>query len=408
MKIAILTGIILSFTIEASHAQAISLSRPLPKSVEHSSSGPWGNLDFYEIKLSSPLSYLSQLAIPSEQTEWNFTQESRAEIVAEMEEAGFSAEEISYLVSEGSLVTVGESLKLFPTSEMISEIPGDLKSRFYSFLGRNPANRFHHRPAYINTTNLTRYFHHSNLPVETLQHIAKLAYKTPSGYGFFLSDIPSLLKQTSNSEEERLLMNAILRVPALMVRINLSEMDSIDELANYWSAGHQNKQVLSLFESIYRNPSVDRLDIGHLLPPIARQNLNRYPEQPDGLNGRYPDWFWTCYNFSRFSPVDVYADTDQSRALMEKAFAPVKAPYTFGDMLLFNSRGRVIHGCIYIADDIVYTKNGPGLLSPFILMRLQDVIAYHDLVGDVTLSQYRRTRQRGALPPAAVAPTPSN
>lgn len=395
MRSAFTAVLALAVSIFASPAQESIVLGKLPKSVEFSSEGPWGNLDFYEIKLSSPPRYLSQIAIPSAQEEWQFTQESREEIVAALQELEFTDTEINYLIPEGAISPVEEALKIFPKASLISGIPSSLRSRFYPFLGLNPANRFHHRPAYLNTTNVTRYFHQSKLPLETLQNIAKLAYPTPSGHGYFLSDLPYLLTRAESREEETLLLNALNRVPALMVRLNLSDTDDMEEVADYWSSGFKNKQVLPLFESVQKNHAVSRLDIGHLLPPTARRNLNRFPEQSDGVGGRYPDWFWSCYNFFRFAPKDVYAETKEYEELMASSFFPAPAPYTFGDMLLLNSKGRVIHGCIYIADDIVYTKNGPGILSPFILMRLKDVVAYHDLVGDVTLSQFRKTARKG-------------
>ena len=37
------------------------------------------------------------------------------------------------------------------------------------------------------------------------------------------------------------------------------------------------------------------------------------------------------------------------------------------------SNGNAYHSCVYLADDIVYTKNGRSRLSPWVLMKLEDV-----------------------------------
>ena len=51
-------------------------------------------------------------------------------------------------------------------------------------------------------------------------------------------------------------------------------------------------------------------------------------------------------------------------------------PYRFGDLLLFFDveKSDVIHTCIYIADDIVYTRNDRSPLRPFMLMKIGDLL----------------------------------
>ncbi len=53
MRIEVTAGLALIVSILVSPAQEAIVLGQLPKSVEFSSEGPWGKLDFYEIKLSS-------------------------------------------------------------------------------------------------------------------------------------------------------------------------------------------------------------------------------------------------------------------------------------------------------------------------------------------------------------------
>lgn len=378
--------------------QAIQMT-PFPKQVEQTTEGDWGTLEFYKIRLACPEEYLSFLSIPSEQPEWVFPFDTEEEVVEYLRNSGLTPEEVELVKVNWKVILSEESIRVFPAEETVLTMPAFLRSKLSAALSRFPQNHYHRRPAFLNTANVSRYFHDSNLSIETLQNIARLAYPTPSGHGFFLSDVPYLMRGARSSGEERLLMDALLRVPALMVRLDLSKTDSLDSLTKYWSAGFRNKQVLPLFESVMDNPHVTKLDIAHLLPPLARKNLNNFPAQADGINGRFPDWFWTCYNFFRFSTRHVYAETEESRTLLESEFTPADSPYRFGDLLLLKSGDRTIHGCIYIADDIVYTKNGADLFSPTILMKLPDVISFHDLKGNVTLAHYRKiTRERDLSP----------
>ena len=370
---------------------------PFPKAVELGSPGPWGTLESYKVRLSCPPRYLSFISIPSERTEWKFPFETAPQLEKYLSESGLTPDEIAYLLEEAQVFPAEESLRVFPSPEVIIGMPTALRAKFYRILARFPENTFHRRPAFLNTANVSRYFYDSRFKVEMLRLIATLSYPTPSGHGFFLSDIPYLMKQAMSSEEERQLLNALLRVPALMVRLNLSDLTSAEELTDYWTAGFKNKQVRPLFESVMGNTHVDRLEVGHLLPPMARRSLNSFPDQSDGLDGRYPDWFWTCYNFFRFTPRNVYANSEEFDTLIQSEFMKSQDLYEFGDLLLLKSKGRTVHGCIYIADDIVYTKNGSGLFSPTILMKLQDVVAYHDLEGDVILEHYRNTSTKRSI-----------
>jgi hypothetical protein len=61
-------------------------------------------------------------------------------------------------------------------------------------------------------------------------------------------------------------------------------------------------------------------------------------------------------------------------AVLER-FNPVDPPYKFGDILFFldSQRGDAFHSCVYIADDVVFTKNGRNVLSPWIFTKLEDV-----------------------------------
>ena len=53
----------------------------------------------------------------------------------------------------------------------------------------------------------------------------------------------------------------------------------------------------------------------------------------------------------------------------------VKDNFQLGDVILFRkSDDEVVHACNFIADDIVFTKNGQSRGRPWVLMHMQDVI----------------------------------
>ena len=54
----------------------------------------------------------------------------------------------------------------------------------------------------------------------------------------------------------------------------------------------------------------------------------------------------------------------------------IAAPSQYGDvLLLMNEKQEVKHSAVFIADDIVFTKNGNNYRQPWMLMRIPDLLA---------------------------------
>ncbi len=356
-------------------------------------SGPWGQLEVSEIPLTCPDSILRVLDIPSARTEWTFKQPSIEEIQIFLSSQRFTEKEISYLIENSDIIydaTVG--IRMYPKDDLIKDMPLPLRHKLYRVLASNPRNRFHYRPLYLNTANVSEWFRNSGVPRSVQSDIARVAYPTAKNRGYFLSDVSYLLRQAENSQDEQILLKALMRKPTLIVHLKLDADSDLEALSDYWGAGFKNKDIIPLMDSVVETKQIHRIDIAHLLPPTARRNLLAFPSYTEGASGRYPDWFWTCYNFFRFTPTDVYADSENLESLIARDFSLALSPFQFGDMLLLRDEGKPIHGCIYIADDIVYTKNSPDIYSPWILMRIDELLAYHDMSGNAEVTIHRKRK----------------
>jgi hypothetical protein len=66
--------------------------------------------------------------------------------------------------------------------------------------------------------------------------------------------------------------------------------------------------------------------------------------------------------------------------------------YRFGDVLFFmdGNTGNAIHSCVYLADDIVYTKNGRSPTQPWVIMKLDDVVSFYAMYYQPQIACYRR------------------
>jgi hypothetical protein len=69
----------------------------------------------------------------------------------------------------------------------------------------------------------------------------------------------------------------------------------------------------------------------------------------------------------------------------------VPTNWIYGDLILLVNQGSIaIHMCVYIADQVVFTKNGVDIHQPWVLMRLADMLRCYDLDQPFRVVAYRR------------------
>jgi hypothetical protein len=88
----------------------------------------------------------------------------------------------------------------------------------------------------------------------------------------------------------------------------------------------------------------------------------------------------------------VFLDTKLASEHLLKNYEVVDAPYRFGDVLCFLEEGEGLHTCVYVADDIVLTKNGDSILAAWALMQLKDVDSIYRRSSDTRIQGYRLKR----------------
>lgn len=98
---------------------------------------------------------------------------------------------------------------------------------------------------------------------------------------------------------------------------------------------------------------------------------------------------WTSLNFFNLAPVDAYLDARQAADHLVKEYVVVDAPQRYGDILCFLDNGEGLHTCVYVADDIVLTKNGDSILAPWALMQIKDVETIYRRSASTRVQVYR-------------------
>ena len=226
--------------------------------------------------------------------------------------------------------------------------------------------------------------------------IRRLAYRRGSALAF--SDIPTLISLAESDAEVQFIKKKLTRTRSLIVRLELDGGEDLSGLLDYWSTGLnlRRKELEPLFTATAALPGLQHLDLLHLLPALPRKLLYTYPGDEFLTHSRLPDCHWTTLNFFNYSAQDYYLDSRLAASSIIENFVPVNPPYRFGDVLLFlNPQGSAFHSCIYLADELVYSKNGANPLLPWVLLELKDLQRMYNLdLGHGLIQGYRHKRGR--------------
>ncbi len=359
------------------HGEAMT-REPQPAAIEDSGPvwrsrpGPWGCLDVRSIYLEAPDGQVEGLRQPSSTTSWNFPGASETSLTALFDLAGLSREAQARLLNPARILEHEQVWTLFPEPAVIASMTTAQRSVIYGELAKSTLNPMYESPAYVTGNRVEDWLHEAQLTEAQKDTLRQLLWKDGDLLAF--SDVSLLLTQAATDAEVLHIFKFMTRVRTLVVHLNLPPGADLQPLAQYWTASGLSVDGLPLLASEVRSGQAASIDITHLLPPIPRRLLYTYPTLASAASGRLPDCQWTAFNFFSAEPHEYYLDTRLTATRMREAYEPVEPPFKLGDILeLMTQDGDAIHGCVYVADDIVFTKNGDGIVRPWVLMWLSDV-----------------------------------
>lgn len=354
-------------------------------------SGPWGELQSWDIRLEQPLEYSSFEKTTSHDPVWNFGTLTPDDVRQVLLKAGLDSSSASALASTASNTSLGTVIR--PAKETVISLPSEVRSKLYRVLAGNPANRFQNAPYFISGGDVSTLFddnHQSDSQAISL--MKKLLYKR-NGFTYF-SDPEVVLSLMTTPEERANFIQSLTSQTAVMARLLVRPYTDIDKPLNYWclsTTGVLMKDLRPLLEAEKRLPEGGSVSILYLLPPLARERLFTTPLPPEFGGAKMPDCHWTALNFFSANPDARMSDNDYASRRIAEDYYEVGTPGLTGDLvLLLNTEGRVIHSAVYIADDIVFTKNGINYAQPWILVRKDSMIGSFSALDPVKVAYFRK------------------
>ena len=352
-----------------------------------------GTLRFTRIKITPPLEFIQQMAIEPEPRKWVF-HNAPEELRKFLKDAGLSTEQYDALWATHS-EEFGDNHLFRPDDKFVRGLNAEVKRKLYTRLGEDDRN--------IDQVNVYRYLGPSietwlepaKLSPAVLNEIKALSYK--SGPFWVFADLPLIWPQLPDVDARGRLLKALVSEQTWKVALWVTSASDIDALAEYWGRGGRVNQVRPFLEALSqaRDGNGSGTSIGSILPPFVQTHLYTFPPPTQNAVEQGRDCHWTALNFFHNKPTDSFAAN--SGAIEEEIrahYTQVYANQTLGDVILFSTREgdnvKIFHSAVFIADDLIFTKNGRRSADPFMFMRLDEMKNYYPQTGKVELMYFRR------------------
>jgi len=357
----------------------------------------FGEIRVRTLYLEAPAHLLALMSKPTSRPRWAFSGGTEASVRELLSRAALAPEMLTRMLDPARRVQQDGALIIFPEVDDLITLTPEQRAVIYPELAKSELNEFHRDPVFITGEGIEDWLRQANLSERQKTAIRKMVWKR--GKALVFSDLRTLMQLAESPAEVEQVFRTISRTRALYVELALPEQADASALIDYWSAGFADADTLPFLKAAMGRDSVTSVDISRLLPPAARRRLYTFPTLDQAVGGRFPDCHWTSLNFFNNTPAGYYLDTRLASGALIDQYQPVDGPRRFGDVLLFLKGENVSHSCVFIADDIVYTKNGENILAPWVLQRLSDVTAIYQPTDDITIRTFRlraehRSRQR--------------
>ena len=356
--------------------------------------GPWGKLKCFYIYIEAPREMVENYPLPSPKPRWSFPESEMPELPALFKKAGLPEMFAISLIEPLNTTKSDGMVNLFPSLADLEEMTPAMREVIYPELAKYPANEFHADPVLMTTDTVEEWYRTSKLRPELIAKIRQMSYHRGEALAF--SDLGAMMNHASSDAEARSIFKALTRTRSLMVRMELNEHTDVPPLLDYWSVGIglRRKDIEPIMQSIIDTDGVENLGITHILPALPRKLLYTYPGEELSRDGVLPDCHWTCLNFFNYEPHEYLLDSRLATSAVLENFDPVAGPYKYGDILFFLDAvtGDAFHSCVYLADDMVFTKNGRNPFSPWVIMRISEVekIYVYDRKGRIQAYRHKK------------------
>ena len=402
-------GMLVQHFLESAAHKARTLTAPTTRGATASESDvqpPWGELETTEFSLDLSDEALPQIQSLLGDARWffpgyslqgttnllracQFTEADLTRVMKDVEwEAVWPGEpgRGNTFIALTDLISVG--VRVTPPPDLIFALGAPARQRIYSVLSASPENLNHRLPFRFGPEDFDSLLTHSRLAAEKIEIIRRLAYTNESTV--CLADVPSL-RHVLTGEEMKHLLKLVYQAPTFVMRLRLSPGTDVGQLARYWGQGGRERVIRPFLQGLSKTPGQPAVSVSFMLPAFARTHLYTFPDPARDPAILQKQGLWTALNFFNEQSDNRYLDDDYARQALQGGFAPTGRAPSYGDLIALTSpSGALIHASVYIADSVVFTRNGTDPVQPWVLMKIPDLVAKFGTTEQVQPVVYHR------------------
>ena len=355
--------------------------------------GPWGDLEYSRILIEPPEEFILADYTKPGPFIWNFKGYAESALAALWQSAGLDAEQRRILDDQTRRTVTNEVIVIHPTRELILGLSPAARAAIYNVLAEFPENSSQHDSFRMRIDAVPEWFNDSGLEPAIITLTQRLLYRRGIDAMFF-SDEDIVLSMLASPTDRIKYLKTLARKSCLLLLLRVHQGADIEEAARYWGHGRHTKDLRPLLQSLTRRPGGGTIDIVHLLPRFARSLLYTYPLPSENPSETGRDCHWSSLNFFSDQPDDRFSNPEFVRQALLTDYYPVAGAPMFGDIvMLVRPDGKAVHSCVFLADNFVFTKNGPAFSVPWQIATLEGVTSIYSLGTLLEIRRYRSKNQ---------------
>jgi hypothetical protein len=348
----------------------------------------WGEIDYTSIALDRPEEYFAQDITNKVRTAWVFRDHSEQQLSSLFSSLGLSGTTLSQLTNRVNWELLPRAIRVWPPPQAVAEMEADARKALYKLLAQNPENALQTSPFRFRADGFDDWFANCGLSKQKIDLVRNMAYV--DGASLCFADAPTFA-QLSTPEETMALIKCLWRVSTFVMKVRIHPETDVDAVVKYWGAFGAGKAYKPLIESMSRVQAGSSINVSYFLPAFARLRLYTYPD-PRDTNILRQDCFWTAMNFFNAAPDNGFFDSAYTKKILATDYNRLSdSSRQFGDLLLLLGHdNQALHMCVYLADGVVFTKNGANTQQPWVLMRMSEMLGEYEKQRPFEIVVYRR------------------
>lgn len=340
--------------------------------------GKWGELTLFPIVISPPMELVSTELGKARQPAWYFPDADANKAFRMLLEAGVRTVDASQLRAKTQLVERINGVVLTPNPEWVRGLDPEVRARVYAILAKSELNQAQVHAFRYPGANPEAWLDPGLISPKIRKLVEPLIYR--NGVYMMFSDIDLVREQIGSDDELRRLSKALFRQPTVMARLSVGPGADLDALVEYWGRGGRDIKIRPLIESVAGGGAEESIDVIHLLPHFAQEHLYCYPTftSADLDKPALVNCLWTSLNFFQTEPDDRFLESSVAFKTLREDYFIIETDFKLGDIVSFlDENGSIFHAAVYIADDLVFSKNGISSMAPWTLISIDEVKRYY-------------------------------